>query len=205
MGKEVVLHTHFNAPEEITWITEKAMRLLFERGIFTRNQSVLIRGVNDTRERMQLLVKRLGHINVHAYYVYMHDMVKGVEELRTTIFTATDTEKFVRGSTAGFNTPTFVVRRARRRRQARRALVRILRSRERHRRLRRAERQARQGFRLFRPDRQTLARGPRTLGFAPDAGADDPSGRASRRRRRRTARFSVSDRHPEGWRLPRRA
>jgi lysine 2,3-aminomutase len=108
MGKEVVLHTHFNAPEEITWITEKAMRVLFERGIFTRNQSVLIRGVNDTRERMQLLVKRLGHLNVHAYYVYMHDMVKGVEDLRTTIHTATDVEKFVRGSTAGFNTPTFV-------------------------------------------------------------------------------------------------
>src|SRR6202011_1703424 len=27
MGKDVVLHTHFNAPEEITWVTEKAMRL----------------------------------------------------------------------------------------------------------------------------------------------------------------------------------
>ncbi|MBV8721912.1 MAG: KamA family radical SAM protein, partial [Candidatus Eremiobacteraeota bacterium] len=77
-------------------------------GIFVRNQSVLIRGVNDTRQRMQLLVKRLGHLNVHPYYVYMHDMVKGVEELRTTIATAVDTEKYVRGSTAGFNTPTFV-------------------------------------------------------------------------------------------------
>ncbi len=108
LGKEVVIHTHFNAPEEVTWITEKAMRMLFERGIFVRNQSVLIRGVNDTRHRMQLLVKRLGHLNVHPYYVYMHDMVKGVEDLRTTIATAVDTEKFVRGSTAGFNTPTFV-------------------------------------------------------------------------------------------------
>lgn len=108
LGKDVVLHTHFNAPEEITGITVRAMRALFERGIFVRNQSVLIRGVNDTEERMQLLVKRLGMMNVHAYYVYMHDMVKGVEELRTTIQTATDIEKFVRGSTAGFNTPTFV-------------------------------------------------------------------------------------------------
>ena len=108
MGKEVVLHTHFNSANEITWITEKAMRLLFERGIFVRNQSVLIRGVNDDQHAMQLLVKRLGHINVHPYYVYMHDLVKGVEELRTTIQTAVDIEKFVRGSTAGFNTPTFV-------------------------------------------------------------------------------------------------
>ncbi len=108
LGKDVVLHTHYNAPEEITWISRKAMAMLFERGIFVRNQSVLIRGVNDTPERMHLLVKRLGDLNVHPYYVYMHDMVKGVEELRTTIQTATAIEKFVRGSTAGFNSPTFV-------------------------------------------------------------------------------------------------
>jgi lysine 2,3-aminomutase len=108
LGKDVVLHTHFNAPEEITWITEKAMSVLFERGVFVRNQSVLIRGVNDAPERMQLLVKRLSYVNVHSYYVYMHDMVKGVEDLRTTVQTAIDVEKFVRGSTAGFNSPTFV-------------------------------------------------------------------------------------------------
>jgi lysine 2,3-aminomutase len=108
MGKDVVLHTHFNAPEEITWITEKAMRALFERGIYVRNQSVLIRGVNDTEERMALLVKRLEYVNVHPYYVYMHDMVKGVEELRTTVQTSIDIEKSVRGSTAGYNTPLFI-------------------------------------------------------------------------------------------------
>src|SRR5665213_4340598 len=39
LGKDVVLHTHFNSPEDITWITQKALRMLFERGIFTRNQS----------------------------------------------------------------------------------------------------------------------------------------------------------------------
>ena len=109
MGKEVVLHTHFNHPNEITWITEKAMQRLFERGVFVRNQSVLQRGVNDDPETMRLLVKRLGHLNVHPYYVYLHDLVKGVEDLRTTLQTALDIEKAVRGTTAGFHTPTFVV------------------------------------------------------------------------------------------------
>jgi lysine 2,3-aminomutase len=108
LGKDVVLHTHFNSANEITWITEKAARLLFERGIFTRNQSVLIRGVNDDPLAMQLLVKRLSYVNVHPYYVYMHDMVKGVEDLRTTIGAAVEIEKFVRGSTAGYNTPLFI-------------------------------------------------------------------------------------------------
>jgi lysine 2,3-aminomutase len=57
---------------------------------------------------MTLLVKRLSYINVHPYYVYMHDLVKGVEELRTPIATATRIEKVVRGATAGFNTPLFI-------------------------------------------------------------------------------------------------
>jgi lysine 2,3-aminomutase len=107
--KEVVLHTHFNHPNEITGITEDAMNRLMERGITVRNQSVLQRGVNDTVSTMKLLVKRLGHVNVHPYYVYVHDLVKGVEDLRTTVQVAIDIEKHVRGSTAGFNTPTFVV------------------------------------------------------------------------------------------------
>ena len=109
LHKEVVIHTHFNHPNEITGITEDAMNRLFERGITVRNQSVLQRGVNDTVETMRLLVKRLGQINVHPYYVYLHDLVKGVEDLRTTLETALTIEKHVRGTTAGFNTPTFVV------------------------------------------------------------------------------------------------
>jgi lysine 2,3-aminomutase len=109
LHKEVVLHTHFNHPNEITAITKRALDRVFERGIITRNQSVLQRGVNDQVETMQLLVKRLGHCQVHPYYVYVHDLVKGVEDLRTTLQTALDIEKAVRGVTAGFHTPTFVV------------------------------------------------------------------------------------------------
>ena len=108
LHKDVVLHTHFNHPNEITAITQAAMNKLFERGIFVRNQSVLQRGVNDDADAMKLLVKRLGYLNVHPYYVYMHDLVKGVEDLRTTLQTALDLEKHVRGLTAGYNTPTFV-------------------------------------------------------------------------------------------------
>lgn len=109
LHKEVVLHTHFNNPAEITEITKRAMDKLMERGITVRNQSVLQRGVNDSPATMTLLVRRLGHVNVHPYYVYVHDLVKGVEDLRTSVDTALHIEKHVRGSTAGFNTPVFVV------------------------------------------------------------------------------------------------
>ncbi len=109
LHKEVVLHTHFNHPNEITAITKRALDGVFQRGIITRNQAVLQRGVNDSISTMQLLVKRLGHCQVQPYYVYVHDLVKGVEDLRTTLQTALDIEKAVRGVTAGFHTPTFVV------------------------------------------------------------------------------------------------
>jgi len=109
LGKEVAFHTHFNSPKEITGFSREAIQRFFNAGITVRNQSVLLRGVNDTVEKMRLLVKRLGYINVHPYYVYIHDLVQGGEDMRTTVQTALTIEKHVRGSTAGFNTPTFVV------------------------------------------------------------------------------------------------
>lgn len=108
MGKEVVIHTHFNHPEEISWMTQRAVGMLVERGITIRNQTVLMRNVNDDARTMLLLIKRLGWLGIHPYYVYTHDLVKGVEDLRTTLQTAIDNEKFVRGATSGFNTPAFV-------------------------------------------------------------------------------------------------
>lgn len=109
MHKQVVLHTHFNHPNEITEITREAMDRLFENGVTVRNQSVLQAGVNDDAETMTLLIRRLGYVNVQPYYVYQHDLVHGVEDLRTSVRLAMQLEKAVRGTTAGFNTPTFVV------------------------------------------------------------------------------------------------
>ena len=109
MHKEVVIHTHFNTPNEVTGISQDAMNLLFERGITVRNQTVLQAGVNDTPELMGDLIKKLSYINVHPYYVYVHDLVQGTEDLRTTVQTSIDIEKEVRGTTAGFNIPLFIV------------------------------------------------------------------------------------------------
>jgi lysine 2,3-aminomutase len=109
LHKDVVVHTHFNHPAEITGITQDAMDVLVERGIHVRCQTVLQRTVNDDPATMTLLVRRLSYVNVHPYYVYVHDMVPGVEDLRTTLATAQSLEKNVRGATAGFNTPAFVL------------------------------------------------------------------------------------------------
>ena len=135
LHKEVVLHTHFNHPNEITALTKAALDRLSERGVTVRNQTVLQRGVNDSSAMQILLAKRLAYVNVHPYYIYMHDLVSGVEDLRTTLQTGLTIEKDLRGVTSGFNTPLVVVDAPGRRRQARRPLLRALRSHHRHLRL----------------------------------------------------------------------
>lgn len=107
--KDVCVHTHFNHPREITPLVDQAMRRLHKNGVLVRNQTVLLRGVNDDAETLKALVKGLGRVNIHPYYVYLCDMVKGTEHFRLPLRTAQQLEKEVRGTTAGFNTPLFIV------------------------------------------------------------------------------------------------
>ena len=107
--KEVCIYTHFNHPREITSFTQDAAGILWDKGIKVRNQTVLQRGVNDDPDVMTALVRSLSDINVQPYYVYVHDLVRGTEDLRTSVEEACQLERHVRGTTAGFNTPTFVV------------------------------------------------------------------------------------------------
>lgn len=108
-GKAMALHTHFNHPAEISWVTRLASRKLLEAGVTVRNQTVLLRGVNDDVQTMSRLVRELADANIFPYYVYLCDMVEKVEHLRTPLRTILELEAQIRGSIAGFMTPQFVV------------------------------------------------------------------------------------------------
>lgn len=109
LHKQVALHLHFSHPREITEHTRAGLAPLVEAGVTLRSQGVLMRGVNDDGVTMRRLARKLETINVQPYYVYQLDMVPGVEDLRTPLWKAIDCEKAVRGSVAGFDSPTFVV------------------------------------------------------------------------------------------------
>lgn len=63
-GKSVALHTHFNHPNEITWITRLAARKLYASGVTIRNQTVLLRGVNNDLVTMKRLIRTLADMNI---------------------------------------------------------------------------------------------------------------------------------------------
>jgi lysine 2,3-aminomutase len=64
MAKQVCLHTHINHVNEITWVTREAANHLFKNGVIVRNQSVLLKGVNDTKEDLSNLIGTLASMNI---------------------------------------------------------------------------------------------------------------------------------------------
>lgn len=64
MAKQVCLHTHINHVNEITWVTREAANRLFKHGVIVRNQSVLLNGVNDTKEDLSNLIQELASMNI---------------------------------------------------------------------------------------------------------------------------------------------
>ena len=109
MGKQVCLHTHINHANEVTWITRLAANKLFKHGVIVRNQSVLLKGVNNHKDTLLDLIKTLADINIQPYYIYQCDMVQGIEDLRTPLQEIIDLDKELRGQLSGFMMPSFVV------------------------------------------------------------------------------------------------
>jgi len=105
----VWLNTHFNHPNEITPESAAACDRLLRAGVPVNNQSVLLRGVNDSVETMTRLCHGLLKIKVRPYYLFQCDEVQGTEHLRTPVKDGVRIIEGMRGHTSGLAIPTFVV------------------------------------------------------------------------------------------------
>ena len=103
------VNTHFNHPHEITPEAAVACDKLLRAGIPVNNQSVLLRGVNDSVEIQTKLCHELLRIKVRPYYLFQCDEVRGTEHLRTPVETGIKIIEGLRGHTSGLAIPTFVV------------------------------------------------------------------------------------------------
>jgi len=103
------LNTHFNHPKEITPESTEACRKLADAGIPLGNQTVLLRGVNDSKYIMMELMHQLVKIRVRPYYIYQCDLSIGIEHFRTSISKGLEIMESLIGHTSGLAVPTFVV------------------------------------------------------------------------------------------------
>jgi len=103
------LNTHFNHPVEITQDSAAACDRLLRSGVPVNNQSVLLRGVNDSLDTQMKLCHGLLRIKVRPYYLFHCDEVQGTEHLRTPVEAGLKIIEGMRGHTSGLAVPTFVI------------------------------------------------------------------------------------------------
>jgi lysine 2,3-aminomutase len=100
---------HTNHPRELTSEVRDALARLADAGIPLGNQSVLLRGVNDSVEVQKALVHKLLMCRVRPYYLYQCDLITGSSHLRTSVAEGVAVIEGLRGHTTGYAIPQFVI------------------------------------------------------------------------------------------------
>ncbi len=77
--KQIYVVTQFNHPNELTPDSKKAIKALTNTGIIVKNQTVLLRGINDSPETLGALLKELTASGVVPYYIFQCRPVTGVK------------------------------------------------------------------------------------------------------------------------------
>jgi len=103
------VNTHFNHPRELTAEAAAACDRLLRAGIPVGNQSVLLRGINDSLEVMQSLCETLVRMRVRPYYVYQAQLLEGTAHFRVPIEQGQAIFRGMRGRTSGFAIPQYVL------------------------------------------------------------------------------------------------
>ncbi|WAC18613.1 KamA family radical SAM protein [Luteolibacter sp. SL250] len=100
---------HTNHPRELTTEVREGLGRLADAGIPMGNQSVLLRGVNDSVEVQKALVHKLLMCRVRPYYLYQCDLITGSSHLRTSVAEGVAIIDGLRGHTTGYAIPQYVI------------------------------------------------------------------------------------------------
>jgi len=106
---KVWLITHFNHPNEITSETKKAVKNILSTGTPVLNQTVLLKGINDSKETIENLMRDLLKVKIKPYYLFQCDPTKGVYHFRTPLEVGLEIMEYLRGRLSGLGIPTFAV------------------------------------------------------------------------------------------------
>ena len=105
----VVVCTQFNSEFEFTEKSINALRKIQRLGIPVLNQAVLLKGVNDTVEKLRNLVLKCVENRVIPYYLFHCFNVKGVRHLRTDPKSGIELTHGLVGNIGGWWIPRYVI------------------------------------------------------------------------------------------------
>ena len=106
--KKVWVNTQFNHASELTPEAVIACGYLVDAGIPVSNQSVLLKGVNDSVEEMVALCSALQRARVRPYYVFQCDPIAGIAHFRVPLAKARRIARELPKHLGGLALPRFV-------------------------------------------------------------------------------------------------
>ena len=77
--KQIYLITHFNHPKELTPEALRAVSMLRNAGIIVKNQTVLLKGINDDPAVLGRLLRMVTAAGIVQHYIFQCRPVKGVK------------------------------------------------------------------------------------------------------------------------------
>lgn len=108
-GAPFYLMTQFNSAVEITREAKKVIKEFVKLGIPIMNQSVLLRGVNDTLEEQKRLSRALLENCIKPYYLFQGDLVEGTRHLRVPLSEGLELERKMRCELSGLEMPVYTI------------------------------------------------------------------------------------------------
>ncbi len=106
-GKATWLATHFNHARELTVEAADAANNLLRAGIPVVNQSVLLKGVNDSVEALGDLFTGLLRLKIKPYYLFHGDPIQGTMHFRTGVNKGLELLDALRGNISGLALPSY--------------------------------------------------------------------------------------------------
>ena len=107
--KTVYVALHANHARELTPQARGACGRLIAAGAAMVSQTVLLKGVNDSIEALEALMRALVEARVKPYYLHHGDLAPGTAHLRTSIAAGQSLARALRQRASGLAQPTYVL------------------------------------------------------------------------------------------------
>ncbi len=107
--KAVYVGVHCNHASELTAEVRAACARLADAGLALISQSVLLRGVNDSVEALEALMRSLLAARIKPYYLHQLDLAPGTSHFRVPLDEGQALVKALRGRLSGLAQPTYIL------------------------------------------------------------------------------------------------
>jgi lysine 2,3-aminomutase len=105
----VFVGLHINHARELTAEARRAIARIADAGIPLVSQTVLLKGINDDADTLEVLMRALVEVRVKPYYLHHGDLAPGTAHFRTTIAEGQALMGELRRRLSGLALPTYVL------------------------------------------------------------------------------------------------